>query len=152
MATKKVKEQEMEIKAVIMVKGDLCSTDCSYLNEDYAGDNGEGDFVASCDQFGDAVFSSDKGENYERCEQCLKDAKPIVKDDKVGRVEIDCNEDMTDGAVYIYNKDGNEIMSWNADEWQEDVTSVVATCNAIRIFYTEGEAALQKICGRKFKK
>ena len=58
--------------------------------------------------------------------------------------------EITTGGVYIYDKNGNEIMSWMEDEWKEDVTSVVATCNAINVFYTEGEEALQKICGRKF--
>jgi len=64
------------------------------------------------------------------------------------RVEVDCNNDMTGGGLYIYGGNGKEIMSWTEDEWKDDSTVPVAMANAVKIFYEKGEEALRKLCGR----
>lgn len=53
-------------------------------------------------------------------------------------VVLDCDDDMSNGAIYIYDIDGVEIHSWTEDEWKEDPTVVMAICNAIKLRLTYG--------------
>ena len=79
----------------------------------------------------------------------LDKSQRLRRTDGKARVDVGCNSDMTGGGVYIYDRHGKEIVSWTEDEWKQDATSVVATCNAIKLFYTQGADALIARIGRK---
>lgn len=47
-------------------------------------------------------------------------------------------------GIFIYDQQGNEIVSWNTDEFKEDETVCLSALNAVKIFYEEGELALKE--------
>lgn len=47
-------------------------------------------------------------------------------------------------AIFDVNE---EIVYWDATEWEEDPTVTTAIANAIRIFYEEGSMALKEVIG-----
>jgi len=49
---------------------------------------------------------------------------------------------VVEGGIYI-SDDLGEIVCWVQDEWEEDPTIVPAICNAIKMFYLDGPAALR---------
>lgn len=52
-----------------------------------------------------------------------------------------------DGGIYIYDAEGVEIVSWTADEFQEDVTVALSALNCLKMFYEQGEAAVKETIG-----
>jgi hypothetical protein len=53
--------------------------------------------------------------------------------------------EMEHGEVRIIGSDGIEVVSWNADEWQEDVDAVTATLNAVSLALKYGVNAVQDL-------
>lgn len=59
-----------------------------------------------------------------------------IKIDMVGADETN-GYDATEYGVYVYGRDGEEIVSWTGDEWIEDPSIVAAIVNAICSAITE---------------
>lgn len=68
----------------------------------------------------------------------------IEEGENDGRVEI------CEGSyVAIYDSEGNEVVRWVADEFEEDVFAVTAAVNAVAITLTEGAHAVRSRIGRE---
>lgn len=51
---------------------------------------------------------------------------------------------ITSDAIYIYDDNGTEIVSWTEQEWIDDPSIVPSICNAIYIRLTEGAQGLRE--------
>lgn len=71
---------------------------------------------------------------------------PTVKASEA-RVELEFGADDA-GGVYLYDHNGDEIVSWTTDEFDEHDGALPAALNALRIFYEQGADVLADILGK----
>lgn len=59
-------------------------------------------------------------------------------------VEIEPYVDLRNkGGVTIYDEEGEAIVYWSGDDFEQDAMSGIAACNAIKLFYTGGPRAVR---------
>lgn len=52
-----------------------------------------------------------------------------------------------EGGIYIYDKEGREIVMWHCDEFAEDPTVALCALDCLKMFYEQGEDAVKASLG-----
>ena len=132
---------------------------CEYLKEFYryvvngdqlpCGRCDEVKIIATVDDLEDAesegwgIVSPDTSLMATKVEMLCPDCNAIDYDSTCNGVVLDCDDDLSNGALYIYDTDGKEIVSWTEDEWKKDPTVVMSMCQCLITFFTQGDVGLK---------